>query len=141
MPDEPFPARCRRVLENGPTGEDDDEVAAWLIGQRLADGRVGPRSKGRNTYGRTGPVAWFGITPAGRLWLEASAGAELDQPQGPACEQASGASGHTEENGINGAARPKEPESALVAQAKVVVGGVVLALLIYLIKTHFGIPL
>ena len=124
----------RRVLLEGPSGPDDYETARYLIEQGLADGRYGPPSKSRDHYGKITQLVWFGITPAGRLWLE-----QLEHQR----EQALVESGHDEvtQQTKRGKIelRAQKPQSPLVHQAWVVLGGLVLLLLAYLLKTHFGI--
>lgn len=146
MNDESFSAHCRRVLENGPAGADDYEVACYLIGQGLADGRCGPPSKGRDTYGKITQVFWRCPTAAGRLWLEQqSAGAKLDEPEVIADQQANHGAQQLESEAlkplVEAIARLPEPQPNLVKLAWGLAVVVLGAMVILLLKTHLGISL
>lgn len=138
---EPFSASCRRVLENGPAGLEDYETARYLIEQGLADGRCGPPSKSRDHYGKVTQLVWFGITPAGRLWLEQSARAELDKAESAGEQRGDQVGGRVEKHltDIAGVAKPPRPN--LVKWAGTVLGAVMAALIVYLIRTHLGVSL
>ena len=143
---EPFSARCRRVLENGPVSPDDHEAARYLIEQGLADGRCGPPSKGRDNYGKITQVAWFGITPAGRLWLEQlSAGAELDEAEKLKYREANHDAEQLKQKSLEpiaeAIARLPKPPSNLVTIALGVVVAILGAMVLLLFRTHLDIPL
>ena len=138
---EPFSASCRRVLENGPAGLEDYETARYLIEQGLADGRYGPPSKSRDHYGKTTQLVWFGITPAGRLWLERSARADLDEAESAGEQRGDQVGGRVEKHFTDIAGVAKPPRPNLVKWAGSVLGAVMVALIVYLIRTHLEIPL
>lgn len=143
---DPYSARLRRILENGPASPDDYEAARYLIKQGLADGVPGKPSKSRDHYGKTTQLVWFGITPAGRLWLERqSAGAELDQPKGAPEVERNQDARHLPQNVrtvlVEVIREATKPASNLVKLAWTVAAGAVLLMIGYLVKTHLGIPL
>jgi hypothetical protein len=140
-----FSNQCRRVLIDGPAGPVDYEIARHLIEQGLADGRLGPTSKGRDTYGKTTQLVWLGITPAGRLWLEDSARAKLDDAGKHKEFKANHGAEQLQQKALESIAEaitglPK-PQSNLVKIAWAL-GAIVLgAMVLLLFKTHLGISL
>lgn len=140
---ESFAARCRHVLEEGPQGEADYEIAGWLIDQGLAAGRRGPPSKGRDSYGKITQLVWLGMTPAGRLWLEESARAELEKIEVPEDQVADGFCCPGKKNEANKAEgrdrgeRPGQPWLIVLAGA----AGVLVLMIALLFRTHLSIPL
>jgi len=135
----------RRVLQEGPQGEADYEIAGWLIDQGLADGRRGAPSKGRDSYGKITRLVWLGPTPAGRLWLEESARAELEKAEMPENQVADGLrrSGKKNETGKaewrDRGERPGQPW--LIVLAGAVAAGVLVLMIALLFRTHLSIPL
>lgn len=134
-----------RVLQKGPQGEADYEIAGWLIDQGLAAGRRGPPSKGRDSYGKITQLVWVGMTPAGRLWLEESARADLDEAKIIGEKQANAATEELHQKTLESIAeaitRLPKPQPNLVKLAWVVFASAVFAMAAYLFKTHLGIPL
>lgn len=135
----------RRVLLEGPSGPDDHETARYLIEQGLADGRYGPPSKSRDHYGKTTQLVWFGITPAGRLWLEQSARAELDKAEFLDEHKAKDDTEKQAQEALNAIAKaitglPKPP-SNLVGIALGVIVMALGAMVLHLIGQHLGISL
>lgn len=135
----------RRVLQDGPQGEADYEIAAWLIDQGLADGRRGPPSKGRDSYGKITQLVWLGMTPAGQLWLEESARAELEKAEVVAEQQSNQRSERLNQQALESIAEaitglPK-PQSNPVKIAIGVLIGFLVGAVAYLFRTHLGITL
>lgn len=142
---ESFAARYWRVLENGPQGEADYEIAGWLIDQGLADGRRGAPSKGRDSYGKSTRLVWLGPTPAGRLWLEESARAELEDAKKLQKIEADRCAEHLHQKSLDSIAEaitglPK-PQPNLVKLAWALCAVVLGAMVLLLFRTHLGIAL
>lgn len=141
-----YAAECRRILENGPASPDDYEIARYLIDQGLADGRYGPPSKGRDSYGKITQLVWVGIKPAGRLWLEQqSARAELDEASKFKNLKANHDANHLTQEALNPIAEaiaglPKPQSNPVKIALGVFIGFLVMAVA-YLFRTHLGIPL
>jgi hypothetical protein len=142
---ESFSASCRRVLQSDSVLPEDYEAARYLIDQGLAAGQYGPPSKSRDHYGKITQLVWFGITPAGRLWLEESARAELEKTQKIAQQENDQKRDHLQEHVrtvlVEAIREASPPPSNLVRLAWTVGAGAILLAVGYLVRTHLGIPL
>lgn len=135
----------RRVLQEGPQGEADYELACWLIERGYARGVCGKRLKGRENYGKLPPPVWLGMTPAGRLWLEESARTELDEAKVVADQERNQEAKHLTQEALESIAEaitglPKPQSSPVKIAIGVLIGFLVVAA-VYLFRTHLGITL
>jgi hypothetical protein len=123
-------AHHRRILGSGPSGPEDHESAAELIDRGYATGSI-RRSKGLDDYGKVIGLIWRGATLEGRELLrrlEAPPETTTNRPVTPVGPP-------TDE--------PKRDwsKSLPIQLALGVLVTVLGTALIYLIKTHAGVPL